>query len=305
MKRSINIVLLMLFIIAGCGTSDKETNGLRTADMLPEMIGSTGISQVGDVHTYLGENLYQYIDGGAELYHKYGFIEVSTADYQKSSAEMVADIYQFDTPLHAYGLYSMFRPENPDFIKLGTEGYTAPATITFTANCYMVKLTAYEDSDETALAMVNLADFIEKQIEQTGGESGKPTAFNRFPTDLRVDGTDQFWAAEFAGQKFMTSVYSVDYLIDSVRITLFFSDEEPDRKMLDWSVVAEQTGKLKANPDGLTFDDDKGFTTTDGYYGTIVVGMKGVRLVGVLGYEASLESFVAGWLNSLGSPEAP
>ena len=240
--------------------------------------------------------LWEYINGGAELYHNYGFVEVATADYSKDSAEIVADVYRFSSGVNAYGLYSMLRPEEADVIMLGTEGYLSPSSIQFVRGPYLIRVVAYDDSDETNLALVNLAYALNKLfvVPQT-----PPEAFSLFPDSGRVPNTDKYWARSFLGQAFLTSVFSRDYMLDSTYVTLFVSENEADSKALAWSKLAGELQKLQPAPEGLTYDGDSGFLTEDGYYGRIVVGTLGGRLVGMAGYQDHCKPFVQQWLSGL------
>ncbi|MCK7579399.1 MAG: hypothetical protein MZV65_29205 [Chromatiales bacterium] len=43
----------------------------------------------GDIQRYAGEDLFVYIDGGAEIYHEYGFRRVVARDYRNAAGKSV------------------------------------------------------------------------------------------------------------------------------------------------------------------------------------------------------------------------
>ena len=293
-KKEIAVAIAAALLLS-CG-GDKPATREAAADFLPGEFSAIGLKRISPVRSFEGQALWEYINGGAELYHNYGFVEVATADYKKDSVEIVADIYRFSSGVNAYGLYSMLRPEDAEVIMLGTEGYLSASSIQFVRGPYFVRVVAYDDSDETNLVLVNFVYALNKLfvVPQT-----PPEAFSLFPDSGRIAHTDKYWAGSYLGQTFLTSVYSRDYMLDTTHVTLFVSPSEADSKALAWSKLAGELQKLQPVPDGLPFDGDSGFLTEDGYYGKIVVGTCGGRLVGMVGYRDDYKPFLQQWLDSL------
>ncbi len=289
------VVVIAAALLLSCG-GDKQATREAAADFLPGEFSAISLKRTSQVRTFEGQNLWEYINGGAELYHNYSFMEVATADYKKDSVEIVADVYRFNSGVNAYGLYSMLRPEDAEVIRLGTEGYLSPSSIQFVRGPYLVRVVAYDDSDETSLALVNLAYALNKLFVAA---QTPPEAFSLFPDSGRIAHTDKYWARSFLGQTFLTGVYSREHILDTTHVTLFVSPSEADSKALAWSNLAGKLQKLQPAPDGLPFDGDSGFLTEDGYYGEIVVGIRGGRLVGMVGYRDDYKPFLQQWLGGL------
>ena len=71
-------------------------------------------------------SLFEYINGGAELYLSYGFERLISAFYQLGDDEeksIVLDIYDMGTPLQAYGVFGANRREEADRAPGGVEGF--------------------------------------------------------------------------------------------------------------------------------------------------------------------------------------
>lgn len=67
---------------------------------------------------YKGDDLFLYIDGGAEIFHEYGFRQVITQDYANPAGKtMTLDIFEMATSECAYGMYSF---------KIGAKGKSLP-----------------------------------------------------------------------------------------------------------------------------------------------------------------------------------
>jgi hypothetical protein len=277
-------------------SKEKSNVNTSTVDLLAESYATVGIDRSSPPRVFVSQDLYAYINGGAELYHSYGFVEVATADYKKGATEMVVDLYRFDSPVNAYGLYSMLRPDGADLFMLGMEGFIAPSKIEFVKGNLLVRVIGYDDSDETSLALVNLADQIDKQLP---GTTQLPTAFGLLPSDDVVNGSSKYFAEAYLGQSFLTMVYSRDYLLDSSVVTLFLCNVDGGSKLLEWSRTAEEAGKLIDAPAELSFDDGKAIGINDTYHGQIVAGIRGSRMVGMVGFSVEHQEFFGDWLESL------
>lgn len=294
--QSLLIVITLLTLLSLACSDKKEDSTLDLSGYLPENIASIGLERTSEIRAYVGKSLWEYVNGGAELYHLYNFAQVATADYRKGEIEIIVDIYQFATADDAYGIYSMFRPPDATIIQLGVEGFTAPASLNFIKGEYFVRLTGFDESIESSLAMVNLAEEIGKTIT---GTNDLPSAFSLFPAKKKLPATGKYYAESFLGQKALTQVYSQDYLIGEDSLTLFLSQDELGEKYLQWSEHAERIDRKTPVSQGLKFDDRQAFVFDDNFYGKVIVGLKKRKLVGIVKYDTEHKKFFAEWLNSL------
>jgi len=293
--RHLAMVTIAIALSLACRGEQPATK-VDPAGYLAPSYDAIGVARSSPPQVFVGQDLWEYINGGAELYHKYGFIEVATADYQKGETEMVVDIYRFDSAVNAYGLYSMMRPDETDLARYGVEGFISPAKIEFVKGDLLVRVIGFDESDETGLALINLADEIDKQLP--GGKQ-PPSAFDLFPPSLAVRGSDKYYVEAFLGQSFLTGVYTRDFQLDTNRITLFLCEHEAGVKLLEWSRLAEEMGSFGDVPDDLAFDEGKAFAVDNSFYGRIVVGLCAGRMVGMVGYTQDHHSLLSDWLDGL------
>ncbi|MFH2035909.1 MAG: DUF6599 family protein [Candidatus Zixiibacteriota bacterium] len=293
--KGIGLIFLsmLLAIVIGCGSEKKADT---TPSFYPELFDKIGMERSSEIRTFKDNSLWEYIDGGAEIYLAYNFIQVITADYKKDKVEIVADIYQFKTDPDAYGLYSVFRPPDANIIKLGVEGFVAPATINFVKGSYLVRLTGYDDTEEGSLALINLAEELAKLVP---GGTEIPPAYSLFPPENRVSNTTQYYSESFSGQKFLTEVYSIDYKIGEDSVTLFLLSDSTGHKYAEWLAYSEKIDKKKAGPKNVVFDENYSFIYVDSYYGEILIGLKSGRLAGIINFKNEQIEFINHWLESL------
>jgi len=290
------ILVMGGLLICGCGRESETTGGLNSADFLPDKVDPAGFERSSEVETYAGESLFEYINGGAEVYHQYGFIEVATAYYSRDQIEIVVDIYRFGDPDNAYGLFSSLRPLEPTFAQYGVEGFASGTTIDFVKGSFLVRLVAYDESPETSSSLRSLAKAFDDLIP---GKTTPPDMFSLFPPDGRLETSRRVLAESFLGQKSLTDVYAIDYSADVDTVTLFLTDDESGEKYAGWSEKAAKHKVTESILRSLPYEAGKSFIAEDAYYGQIIAGIKGARLCGIVGYDERRKDLLVSWLNSL------
>ncbi len=264
-------------------------------DYLPEHIGPAVWTRHDEVKTFVGDSLFEYIDGAAEMYHKYDFVEVNAAEYHKGESVIVADVYRFTGADKAYGMYTTLRPEMPDTVMLGVEGFAFGANLVFVKGPYLANVYCYEYSDEMIAAVRSIATALAADLT---GTTRKPRMFDIFPQRERVAFSEKIYAESFLGHGFLTDVYSVDYSFAKETFTLFAADDPGSAKLKRWA----QASGTRHDPDTgyqyLPFDGHLILLTTDAYHGDIVAGVRHHRLLGMVGYRKDFNRYMNMWLRS-------
>lgn len=279
-----------------CGGQQKGSQRLKCASFLPDKVDPGEVERSSEVRTYSGESLYEYIDGGAELYHEYGFVEVATANYRQDGKEVVVDIYGFDKADHAYGLYASFRPPDPQPVQFGADGFGSPSSIDFVKGPFVVRVIGFDESAETQRALETLASEIDG-ILPVGDDM--PAVFSVFPRENVIDATEMIYAGPFLGYDFLIDIYTRRYLVDGDTLTLFLTADEDGEKFGRWFELGAADGSAIPGDPDLPFDDGRVFELSHPRYGTIICGLKGEYLLGVAGFKDENRGFLTGWLNSL------
>lgn len=297
MKKHILIIIPILAILFVIYCGEKQSGSVSgPAQYLPENFENLSLSRISEIRTFAGNALWEYINGGAELYHLYDFIEVATADYKSGDIELVVDIYRFASPDNAFGLYSQFREPDNTILQLGVEGFVAPATLNFVKGSFLMRITGYDDTEANSRMIINLADELNKIV---AGTDQPPAAFALLPDENRIAGSDKYYAESFLGHKFLTEVYSRNYAMDGDTVTWFAAADSSGEKFLKWSDFAEKIDRKTPAPEDADFDTDYGFIFDDSYYGPIIVGLKNKWLVGIVKYTPAGKNLLNNWLESI------
>jgi len=124
--------------------------------LLPTDGAAIAWDRAGKAKVYGPGDLYNYIDGGAELFLEFGFQACTVQQYQRGKDEIVLEVYRMDDPVAARGIYLMkCGVEKPD--PAFKERHTADKfQVTFQRNRYFVVVNAFS-GEGLQSAMVELA----------------------------------------------------------------------------------------------------------------------------------------------------
>ena len=173
MRTEFKILVWLLVIfcaLAGCskdkGTDPEETI-LDPVDLLPTSEEISGWTPQGDAEEWVGEALYQPINGEAEIYLRHGFQEAAFLDYQGSgswastvlsvrifdqgSADGAADLY--DDP--ASGTGTPWTGSDAAGTRARTEQYALSCSVEFYEAEYFVHVDI-RSGDDQALEVIKL-----------------------------------------------------------------------------------------------------------------------------------------------------
>lgn len=292
------LVVLSLAIFSGCG--EKETAPAAEKSQLFLKMTLGGIERSSEPKTYVGEDLYEYIDGGAELYHQYGFVQVSTAYYAKGEDEVVADVFEFANSDHAYGLYSALRPDEFKAVAMGVEGFSATGSTVCVKGPYVVRVTGFDESSATANVIAKVASALTQQVP---GTTDLPENFDLFPGMFATDHSEHLYAEGFMGRQFLTDVYTQDFHLDNDTLRLLLTEDNSGGKFLQWSTSVTVDSALLPGLSKLPFDGGQCFAFSSSFQGEVVVGLKSGYLIGMINYTESHEDFLNAWLEELPEPQ--
>jgi len=296
------VLAILVLVITSCGTQQEPATMSGVAAYLPAQLGETGITRTDDVRLFVGDSLYEYIDGGAEVYHQYGFVEVATAQYRLGDDEFIADIYRFADSDNAYGMFSTLRPDEFDTAPFGAGGFADGPTVVFVKGKFIVNLIGY-DASPTMVSAVQAAAVELNNI--LPGTTDLPSMFSNFPADNRIAATERVIAESYLGQAALSEVYTLDYQWDGDTVTLFMTKDNGGEKYLAWS--GRDDGGTVSTPDwpDNPFDDGQCIMIDNSYYGLILAGLKAPNMIGVVGFKDACWPAINSWTGQLTPRSTP
>lgn len=101
------------------------------------------------LQSFAGKALYGYIDGGADLYHEYGFERLSVQELRLNGETFYAEVYRMSDQKSAFGIFSVSRGRCQPDDSLPRSSCISPYAIQWAQAQYFVRI-ANESASPTA-----------------------------------------------------------------------------------------------------------------------------------------------------------
>jgi hypothetical protein len=224
---------------------------------------------------YLPENLWDFINGAADTYLAYGFVDLHVAEYKKGKNVIKLEIYRQADNIMAFGIYSTERSPSFHFTDLGSQGYMADGAINFFKANFYAKIRTYSKSESTLKSAELLAHEVADMLP---GKSGMPASLTLFPANGKKSNEETYINESVLGHKFLNKAYKATYESGPDNFSVFImekSSPEEVKKTIDAYLTAAGTDAT---------DSDTGrFMFKDGYNGTIYLASKENKIVIISG----------------------
>lgn len=158
--------LLLLAGVFPVGTTMGDTRVGPEASLPEETNGWTSLPDHYKI--YDRESLYDYIDGGAELYLSYGFRRLTSRRYvREGEPDIVVDLFDMGDSHNAFGVFSHSREVVESRFGQGSQ-YTE-GLLLFWKGRYYVSVLASPETEASRGTAFDLARRIEASIQEEGG----------------------------------------------------------------------------------------------------------------------------------------
>lgn len=181
--------------------------------------GFEGWTKKGKPDLYTPDNLFEYINGAAEVFLSYDFVKLATLTYEnKQENSFTVDVYQHSSDRNGFGIYSQEKPQKGDFRDIGTQGYYEKGVLNFLKGSFYVKMSGYDLGDNDEKVLTTAAKELAKTLE---GGVDFPTAVKCFPEKGKIANSEAYINKNFLGHSFLHSSFVADYEIDGRKFQVF------------------------------------------------------------------------------------
>jgi hypothetical protein len=171
-------VIVFAVMMVGMLTMAYATSELSS--LLPAEVA--GWKTAGKDSIYNRSTLFDYIDGGAELYLSYGFKEVVNRRYKnEGKPDIVVDIFDMATAPNSFGVFSQSMETVDESFGQGAQ--ILKGLLIFWKDHYYVSMIAHPETEDSKKALATLAAQIDKSIATEGS---MPTIVKLLPEHALV-----------------------------------------------------------------------------------------------------------------------
>ncbi len=296
MKLAAVLAAVILFLAPGASTwaaaddrpaADAKAAAIKemksTADALPIPAFARGWKAEGPVRLFDKDNLFDHIDGEAELYMPYGFAELAAVTYinaANADLAVVADVYRMGSLLDAFGIYSNYRrSDDTTAVKVGAEGFVSSAQLLFYQDRYFVRLSVSGADKLDQEILTGLARDISRRLPPS---AAKPRELEAFALQGVIPKSERYIAKSLLGYAFFRRGIVAEALLSGERIQVFAVIE--DSEAAARKALGEYLAYLgKPNDKGI---GEGGFVAAaDPLFGKVIVGRRGKHLIGAIRFK--------------------
>lgn len=255
-------VLLFIFSLA---VSAQDLN-------LPEL---SGFKKITSYPVFTSENLWDFIDGAADNYLKYGFVDLHVAEYKKGKDVIKLEVYRHKDNILAFGIYSSERSSSFRFINLGAQGYNVDGATNFFKGNYYIKIRTYSKKEKTLQAALALARQVADMLP---GDASMPAPIAQFPAEGKKQNEETYINESVLGHNFLNIAYKANYETGPDNFSIYIFEKPSSKEVMDLVNSYLNAVKMDAS------DEDNGkMAINDGYNGTIFLSWKGNKVVLISG----------------------
>ncbi len=237
LQLTLPVAIAIIFFQTGMTMQQKDIH-----DLFPKTIG--GWQQTDPGKCFTTDNLYEHINGGAELFISYQFISACTQTYTRGDrGEISLDIFDLGKPKNAFGVFGHSREALDWRIGQGCQIYED--AVIFWQDKYYVAITCFKCPDDVQGVLLEMARYVSKAIDKKGA---LPEVISKLPEkNLREESILYFnhhaWqnAFYYFGDD---NYFNIDKETDAVLARYDMNDDQMYMMLIQYPDVGKAQGGL-------------------------------------------------------------
>ncbi len=167
---------------------------------IPDPTFAPGWAKAGPLRTFTGQDLFNQIDGGAELFLEFGFSRLRLQAYARSRAELTLNAYEMESPASALGVYLTKMGKESPFAEIAARNSSEEAQLTIVKGRYFVQVDNLGDVRAAKAEAVALANAFLAGVADESAE----TPLGLLPAAGKVPGSERLIRGPYALQPYFT-----------------------------------------------------------------------------------------------------
>jgi len=277
-----SVTFVVLIIIALFTSAPVFADGDPLEKVLPAPLCAAGWSMEEKIALYTKDNLFDRINGEAEIYFPYGFDVMASARYaskQNPQYAVEADVYKMGSLLDAFGIYANYRRSDDEDASVGADGTIAPSQLLFYQDRYFVRLQATGTLSVDKEIFLSCARAISKNLPS----GGKPKALETIAIPSIVKKSERYIAQSLLGYPFFQKGFMADAMTGSGQMQIFIViDGTPDDAQQSFDLYREYLRKSGAEVSVSTTSQRTSLEAADPLYGNLLLEMRDRYIYGVI-----------------------
>ncbi|RJP19153.1 MAG: hypothetical protein C4520_13260 [Candidatus Abyssobacteria bacterium SURF_5] len=199
-KRSFSRYAVLFMMLAAGGIScdrgarapdadSAKSEARAVLSSIPTAEESAGWTPSGEPAVFRGEELFNHINGGADIYYEYGFGALAVQQYNKGEKAVSLEIYRMNGVPAAFGIYSYSRHPSLSRIEVGTDATVHSSGLFFWQDSFFVHARQLGSARVSSEEFLDLARAVSGKISAT---AVAPPLMDLLPEENRVPRSEVF-----------------------------------------------------------------------------------------------------------------
>lgn len=167
---------------------------------IPEPAFAPGWAKSDPLRTFTGQDLFNQIDGGAELFLEFGFVKLRVQAYTRDKSELTLNAYEMESAAAALGIYLMKMGKETPFPEVAARNSSEDAQLTILKGRYFIQVDNMGDAPAAKAEAIALADaFLSAVAAETSA-----TPLDALPAEGRIPGSERLIRGPYGLQPYFT-----------------------------------------------------------------------------------------------------
>jgi len=182
------------------GGSSETGQTVAAPPAIPEPGFAPGWAKSGPLRTFTGQDLFNQIDGGAELFLEFGFIKLRLQGYARDKAELTLNAYEMESAASALGVYLMKMGKETPFPEIGARNSCEEIQLTVLKGRYFIQVDNLGEVPAATAEAVALANAF------LAGVANEPanTPLDALPSEGKLAGSERLVRGPYGLQPYFT-----------------------------------------------------------------------------------------------------
>jgi hypothetical protein len=164
LKRGLTaaIAVSMIMVVVQCAQNPEidQVPGIASA-----AVAIDGWRMDYEPEIYVGDTLYELINGGAEVYHRFGFVQALATQYSDAENRSISlEVFEMRDIEGARNIYSDKTGGSGETLDIGDEAAGEDYYLNFRSGNYLVTITGFDSQPETRAGILNLARAVATEL---------------------------------------------------------------------------------------------------------------------------------------------
>lgn len=251
-----------------------------------------GFKKERNYPVYTPDDLWDYINGGADSYNALGFTDLNIIEYTRGKKNVIKlEIYQHRSEEMAFGIYALERAPSYNFIDRGVQGYSGEGFQNFFKGVYYIKIYTYSKNKRALEGVDKLASAVDQAIE---AKKTFPEQLGLLPPEGKKVNEEMFVSENVIGHSFLSDAYRASYEVDekSFIIYLFVRETGEDIESMVQKYMSRQDLDVENQSEGKA-------SFEDGYNGDIFFAWQNNLMVLITGLDSTDSDLAFNYISNI------